>query len=209
MSGRLFERFAFWDRFLADIAERALLGYGLVLAIFIPASYFLIKSFKEDDFNSLLIATVLTSLGLLTNKIFFFAVLANILVTIVYTIKKVKEGWRTELALRIGTSIILGVVVALPLVFIIIANPAGWLAPIVNQLSTQFSPHSASNGVLFFSNLFASLGMVNWSNNSSWVDGIANRGALDWLSAAFFLFGLAILIFRDFRKNRSQTVLFC
>ena len=188
------------------LQERALLGYGLVLAIFIPSTYFLIKSFKEDDFNSLLIATVLTSLGLLTNKIFIFAVVANTLVTIVYTIKKAKEGWRTELALRIATSLIVGIVVALPLVFIIINNPAGWIAPIVNQLSTQFSSHSASNGVVFFSNLFASLGMVNWSNNNSWVDGIANRGALDWLSAAFFLFGLAILIFKDFRKNRSQTI---
>ena len=188
------------------LQERALLGYGLVLAIFIPACYFLIKSFKEDDVNSLLIATVLTSLGLLTNKIFIFAVLANILVTVVYTIKSAKERRRTELALRIGTSIIVGVVVALPLVFIIIANPAGWLAPIVNQLSTQFSPHSASNGLVFFRNLFASLGMVNWSNNSSWVDGIASRGALDWLSAALFLFGLAILIFHESRKNRSQTI---
>lgn len=185
---------------------RALLGYGLVLAIFIPATYFLIKSFKEDDFNSMLIATVLTSLGLLTNKIFIFAVLANILVTIVFTIKKARERLRTELALRIATSIILGVVVALPLVFIIIANPAGWIAPIVNQLSTEFSTYSASKGVVFFSNLLASLGMVNWSNNSSWVDGIANRGALDWLSAVFFLFGLAILIFKDFRNNRSQAI---
>lgn len=188
------------------LQERALLGYGLVLAIFIPASYFLIKSFKEDDFNSMLIATVLTSLGLLTNKIFIFAVLANTLVTIAYTIKKVKDGQQTELVMRIGMSLILGVVVALPLVFIIVANPSGWMAPIVNQLSSQFSPHSASNGVVFFSNLIASLGMVNWSNNNSWVDGIANRGALDWLSATFFLFGFAILIFHDLRKNRSQTI---
>ena len=188
------------------LQERALLGYGLVLAIFIPACYFLIKSFKEDDFNSSLIATVLTSLGLLTNKIFIFAVLANITVTIVYTIKKVKEKQRTELVMRVATSFILGVVVALPLVFIIIANPAGWIAPIVNQLSTQFSPYSASKGVVFFSNLLSSFGMMNWSNNSSWVDGIANRGALDWLSAAFFLFGLAILIFKDLRQNRSQTI---
>lgn len=188
------------------LQERALLGYGLVLVIFIPATFFLIKSLKEDDFNSLLIATVLTSLGLLTNKIFIFAILANILVTIVYTVKKVKEGQRTELALRIGVSIILGVVVALPLVFVIISNPSGWLAPIANQLSTQFSSYSASKSLVFFSNLLSALGMVNWSNNNSWVDGIANRGALDWLSAAFFLFGLAVLIFKDFRKDRSQTI---
>ncbi len=43
--------------------------------------------------------------------------------------------------------------------------------------------------------------MLNWSNRSGWVDGIANRPALDLVSAVFFLIGLVWLIARMVKEK--------
>ena len=188
------------------LQQRAVLGFGLVLPIMLPALYFLFKSLQEDDLNSLLISSVLTGLGLLTNKIFIALLFANIIITIVYLRRGQRVKVQNTLPLRIGIGMIVGVVAALPLLFVIAANPEGWFSPILNQLFNAANPGAVSPLVTFFNNLLSALGMLNWLNRSSWVDGIANRAALDWLSGAFFLFGLCLTFTRDLFNNRKQSI---
>ena len=187
------------------IQQRAVLGFGLVLPIMLPALYYLFKSLQEDDTNALLIASALTGIGFLTNKVFIVLVFANLLISIVYLSRNKADNHINTLPLRIGIGIIVGIVVALPLIFVIAANPGSWIAPIVNQLSTSNTPSAGSPLVTFFNNFLSALGMFNWSNRSSWVDGIGNRGALDWVSGAFFLFGLCVTLLQDFFNNRKQA----
>lgn len=187
------------------LQQRAVLGFGLVLPIMLPAVYYLYKSLQEDDLNSLLISSVLTGLGLLTNKIFLLLVFANLIITIIYLAQKRRNNQRNTLSIRIGIGLITGVVVALPLIFLIAENPIGWFSPIVNQFSSANNPAAGNPLFTFFNNLISALGMINWSNRSSWVDGIANRAALDWVSGAFFLFGFCVICLRDFFSDRKQA----
>lgn len=188
------------------LQQRAVLGFGLVLPILLPSVHYLFKSLEEDDLNSLLIASVLTGLGLLTNKIFFVLVFANFFITLVYFVHKGSDKPKISLALRIGVGLITGVVVVLPLIFVVAASPTEWISPIINQLS--FANNSTYNSpiITFLKNIVAALGLVNWSNRNGWVDGIANRAALDWVSGAFFLFGLCVTLFQDFFKKRKQAI---
>jgi len=188
------------------LQQRAVLGFGLVLPIMLPALYYLFKSLQEDDINSLVISSALTGFGLLTNKIFIVLVFANLLITIVYLALRDKLNHENSLLLRIGIGLIVGIVVALPLIFVVAANPGNWIAPIVNQLSTVNNPDAGSPLVTFFNNLLSALGMFNWLNRSSWVDGIGNRAALDWVSGTFFLYGLCVTLLRDLFTKRKQAV---
>lgn len=188
------------------LQQRAVLGFGLVLPILLPALYYLFKSLQEDDINSLLVSSVLTGLGLLTNKIFIVLIFANLFITIVYRMREQRVKTENTIPLRVGIGFIVGVVVALPLIFVIAANPTAWISPIINQLSNASSPVAGSPTITFFNNLLSALGMFNWLNRSSWVDGIANRAALDWVSGAFFLFGLCVTLLRDLFSNRKQAI---
>ena len=192
--------------FWAILQQRAVLGFGLILPIMLPALFYLVKSLQEDDLNALLISSVLTGMGLLTNKIFIVIIVANLVITIVYLAGKRNVKLRLTIALRIGIGILVGIVVVLPLIFVVAANPNGWLSPIVGQLSITGNQASSSPILTFFNNLLSALGMMNWLNRSSWVDGIANRAALDWVSGAFFLFGICVTLFHDFFRDRKQSI---
>lgn len=192
--------------FWSILQQRAVLGYGLVLPIMLPALYYLFKSLQDDDLNSLLIASALTALGLLTNKIFIILVIANLIISILYSNRKEGDEAGITLPLRIGISLLTGSVVVLPLIFVIALNPAGWIALIIDQLSAPNDSGLIGALITFFRNLVSALGMVNWSNRSSWVDGIGGRGALDWVSAAFFLFGLCVTLLHDLRSDRKQAL---
>lgn len=188
------------------LQQRAVLGFGLVLPIMLPAVYYLFKSLQEDDLNSLLFASVLTGLGLLTNKFFFVLVFANLLITLVYFSRNGSDKAKISLAMRIGVSLITRIVVVLPLIFVVAANPTAWISPIISQLSFTNNPTHNSPIITFLENIVAALGLVNWSNRNGWVDGISNRAALDWVSGAFFLFGLCVTLFQDFFKKRKQAI---
>ncbi|NLE83691.1 MAG: glycosyltransferase family 39 protein [Chloroflexi bacterium] len=188
---------AFWS----IIQQRAILGFGMVLPILLPAFYYLVKSLQENDLNALLIASVLTGLGLLTNKIFFVLLLANLLITIAYSVRNKRDNPGTALMLRVAISLLVGLVAMLPLVFIIASNAESWISPLVNQVANADSAAST-----FFRNLIAAVGMVNWNNHSSWVEGIANRPAVDWVTGAFFLFGLSVILFHDMRTKPDQSI---
>ena len=192
--------------FWSILQQRAVLGYGLVLPIMLPALYYLFKSLQDDDLNSLLIASALTAMGLLTNKIFIVLVIANLIISILYANRKEGDEAGITLPLRIGISLLTGSVVVLPLIFVIALNPASWIAPIIDQLSAPNGSGLIGALITFFRNLFSALGMVNWSNRSSWVDGIGGRGALDWVSAAFFLFGLCVTLLHDLRSDCKQAL---
>lgn len=188
------------------LQQRSVLGFGLVLPIMLPALYYLYKSLQEDDLNCLLIASVLTGLGLLTNKIFIFLVIANLLITLAYLAKKRAKIIRNTLIVRIGIGLLVGMVVTLPLIFVIAANPSGWTGSIVNRLSIANNPDAGNLVITFFTNFWSATGMINWLNRSSWVDGIANRASLDWVSGAFFLFGLCVTVFHDFFSKPRQAI---
>lgn len=189
--------------FWAILQQRAVVGYGLVLAILVPAVYFLFKSLEEEEFNAFLVSSILTCLGIMTNKVFLVLPLFNLLVTMIYYRKKERENRLQVLIMRVGAELIVGVITLLPYLLMVISNLKDWAAPITNGF---LLPEGSPNGLsIFLGNLLSGLWIFNWSNNSSWVDGLRNRSALDWVSAAFFLFGLVQMIVLT-KKNKRYLM---
>jgi len=85
-------------------------------------------------------------------------------------------------------------------------NPTVYLEPIFSRISDLEVNIEGHAFVIFIKNLLQAMGLVNWSNRSGWVDGIANRPALDLLSAAFFLIGLVWLIARAVKEKAWQYI---
>jgi 4-amino-4-deoxy-L-arabinose transferase-like glycosyltransferase len=190
--------------FWAILQQRAVVGYGLVLALLVPAVYYLFKSLEEDDFNALLVGSVLTCFGIMTNKVFLVLPLVNILVTLTYFTRKNQANRRNAILLRVGLGLIVSVIVLLPYLFVVFSNFKAWAAPITTGF---LLPQGSANGILIFlRNLLSGMGIFIWSNQSSWVDGLRNRPALDWVSAAFFLFALILMLILTKKNNRHRLL---
>ncbi len=188
------------------VQQRAVIGYGLVLPILLPALYYLFKSVKRKDLNSLLLSALFTGLGLLTNKIFLILPLVSILIIVLHKSKKEDGNTEINTALRIVIYVLFVLLVSLPLLSVVLTNAEAWFLPVLNSIRNPQSTGGQVAVLVFFKNLLSATGIVNWSNRSSWVDGIANRGAVDWITGASFLVGLSLLIFSGWKEDKSKTI---
>ncbi len=96
---------------------------------------------------------------------------------------------------------VVGLVVLLPLVRVAIDMPDIFLFRTLTRIGTAERPLPGSVIVIFFSNLWNALRMVAWDNGEVWVNSIPHRPALDWISAALFHVGAAMLIVRAVRRR--------
>ncbi len=187
----------------ALIPQRAVVGYGLVLGLLAPALFYLFKSLEEESLNSLLWCALFTSLGMMTNKVFLILPVLGLLISVLWKAGKSRDNPGLPLILRVGLSLAAGVIFLLPLIFIVLSNFSTWIAPVANGLNRGSS--AAEGARLFLKNLLSGIGIVNWSNQSSWVDGIPQRSGLDWLSAGFFLFGVFLLLLNPKKSDRKKV----
>jgi len=102
--------------------------------------------------------------------------------------------------------LLVGAVTAVPIVRAFTLNPQEYLRPILSRVSRLETPLPGNPLGLFFNNLLAALGLVNWGNRSSWVDGIPLRPAVDWLTGALFILGLVIVIL-EYRRKKDWSLL--
>ncbi len=188
------------------VQQRVVLGYGLVLPVLLPAIYYLFKSIKRNDLNSLLLSALFTGLGLLTNKIFLVLPFVNILIIILNRSKKRDGSLKINTAMRIVLSIAVILLVNLPLISVILTNPEAWFSPVSNSIRVSQSTGEQNPIYVFVKNLISATGIVNWSNRSSWVDGIANRGVVDWITGALFLIGFSLLVFSGWKEDKRKTL---
>jgi len=71
----------------------------------------------------------------------------------------------------------------------------------LTRIGTEERAFPGSPVMIFFSNLWNSLIMPFWSDGNVWVNSIANRPALDIISAALFFMGCVMLLVRYIRQR--------
>jgi len=81
-----------------------------------------------------------------------------------------------------------------------------YFAPIFARVGEYEMTYPGNPVLIFLGNFFKALGLANWINHGSWVDSIANRGAVDGLTAVFFLVGIVSLI-RQYKASRDWKLL--
>jgi hypothetical protein len=106
----------------------------------------------------------------------------------------------------IALFLLVGAVTAVPILRAFTLNPQEYLRPILSRVTSLETPLPGSPLGLFFNNLLAALGLVNWSNRSSWVDSIPLRPAVDWLTAGLFILGIIITMV-EYHKRKDWSLL--
>ncbi|HPX66089.1 MAG TPA: hypothetical protein PLW45_05770, partial [Anaerolineaceae bacterium] len=140
-------------------------------------------------------------LGLFANKLFLMMPILALLMIFIWWIFTRKQNRFLRVLAWFGLAVLTMVVVAGPFMATVSQNPTVSLEPIFSRISDLEVNIEGHAFVIFAKNLFQAMGMLNWSNRSGWVDGIANRPALDLLSAVFFLIGLVWLIARAVKEK--------
>ncbi|HNW95160.1 MAG TPA: glycosyltransferase family 39 protein [Anaerolineaceae bacterium] len=193
---------SFWQ----IIQTRALLGSGLVLPLACAALYFLFSGLQKHQANDLALSALFAGLGLLTNKIFLIFPVVALVVGLIWLVTNHREGSTKAFFSAAAQALLLGAVVSVPLLRAISLEPQAYFAPILSRVSDYETALSGSPVRIFLTNLWNALGIVNWSNRSSWVDGLTLRPGMDLLSAAFFGVGVCAAAF-TLRKTKDWRVL--
>ena len=187
------------------LQERAVIGGGLVFPLMAAALYGLIKGLEERDGRFFLLSAVAVGLGLMSNKIFLVYPLASLMVILCWRASR-KVVKPSSMFGLLGIGSLLSLIAALPLLRAISLEPIYYFAPILARVSEYEVTFSGNPLVIFLGNFVKALGLVNWTNQGSWVDSIANRGAVDGLTGIFFLVGIVSLI-RRYQTSRDWKLL--
>ncbi|MFZ3070458.1 MAG: glycosyltransferase family 39 protein [Anaerolineaceae bacterium] len=193
---------AFWP----NLQIRSVLGAGMILPLLIPACFYLLRGLLQQRSNDLVIASLLAGGGLLTHKVFLIFPLVGLVVLLIWLFSNYSKEKRQVFWGLLAMSLLVTAVTITPLLRAITLNPSVYLSPILSRVSDQEVALGGNPILLFLGNWASALGMVNWSNRNSWVDGIPLRPAVDWVTAAFFVLGLVMAILQ-YRKKKDWTLL--
>ena len=183
------------------LQERAVIGGGLVFPLMAGALFSLVKGLDEQDGRYFLLSALAAGLGLMSNKIFLIFPLVAVVVILSWKSgkKSVKPG---QVLALFGIGLLLTLIAALPLLRAISLEPGSYFAPILARVGEYEVAYTGNPVLIFLRNFIKALGLANWSNQGSWVDSIANRGAVDGLTAVFFLVGIVSVI-RQYKASRD------
>ncbi|MFZ3151283.1 MAG: glycosyltransferase family 39 protein [Anaerolineaceae bacterium] len=193
---------AFWP----NLQTRVELGAGMVLPILVPACFYLLRGLLEERPNDILLSSLLAGLGLMTHKVFLVFPLVALVIMLIWLIGSKPRQKRSTFFSLIGMGVIVTSVTVTPWFRVITQNPLAYFSSILSRISGQEAALSSSPILLFLSNMLSALGITNWSNNNSWVDGIALRPAVDWVTGAFFMIGLVMAI-AQYRRTKNWVLL--
>ena len=186
------------------LQERAAIGGALVFPLMVGAIYGLVKGLDEQDGRYFLLSAVAVGFGLMSNKIFLIFPVVAIVVILCW-----KQGKSIKLSQFIGLlgiGLLMSVIAAIPLLRAFSLEPTSYLVPILARIGEFEVAYQGNPVMIFLGNFVKALGIANWSNQGSWVDSIDNRGAVDGLTAVFFLVGIVILL-RRYRESKDWKLL--
>ena len=183
------------------LQSRSALGGGFVLSLLTPALFYLFNALMRENRNDFLISCLLIGLGIMTNKVFLVMPLLALFLLIIWRSHHKQSGHNLAAGnwILVGLSII--VVTCMPLIRFILQNPDPYFAEILTRLTGQEVALQGNPLILGLENFGRALSLANWTNRSSWVDGITSRPAVDWVSAAFFLIGWIMVAFQYFKTK--------
>ena len=186
------------------LQERAAIGGGLVFPLMAGTLYCLVRGLDEQDARYFLVSAVMAGLGLMSNKVFLIFPLVAIVIMLIW--KKGKSIPPVSFAGLIGVGLLVSLITVMPLLRAISLEPMSYFAPILARVGEYEVSFQGSPVSIFLLNFVKALGIANWSNLGNWVDSIANRGAVDALTAVFFVVGIVSLL-RRYRESKNWKFL--
>jgi uncharacterized SAM-binding protein YcdF (DUF218 family) len=184
------------------LQNTALIGNSLVFPLLAGALFFLFRGLLKEKRTDVFLFGLISGFALFANKLFLMMPVLTLMVILVWWISTRDRNPFPRAMAWLALSLLTMLIIALPLIATISNNAEVYFAPILSRMSSFEVPLVGNPLVIFLKNFLAAIALVNWSNNSTWVDGIAKRPALDCISAVLFLLGLVWLSTRWKKEKR-------
>jgi hypothetical protein len=187
----------YWPNLISRVGLRFPL-YPLFAA---PTLFFLIRGLRTRNRNDFLLSGLFLGIGLhgySPMRIVPFVVVAAF---ILYWLHSQSKGARKELPVWLVMLALVSMFVFLPLLRYWFDDPAVFGFRALTRLGAVEQPLPGPAYQIFFSNLWNALRMFNYDDGEIWVHSVTHRPALDIVSAALFLLGIALILVRYIRDR--------
>ncbi len=203
----LFALFLFGISYWNNVISRIGLRFPLYPLFAAPTIFYLIRGLRTRNRNDFLLSGFFLGLGLHGYSPFRIVPILVVIAFILYILhersKETRQQTLWQFSILVGTSIF----VFLPLLAYWIAYPYIFGYRAFSRMGDVEAPLPGPAWQIFLSNLYKGLLMFNWDDGEIWVNSMPHRPALDVITGALFIIGIALLIVR-YARGRDWRDLF-
>lgn len=194
---------AAWPNIISRIGLRFPL-YPLFVA---PTLLYLTRGLRTHNRNDFILAGIFLGLGLHGYSPFRMMPLLVVVAFILYFLHLKSKEQRLQSIWWLLIIVVVSVFVFSPLMRYWISHPDLFGYRTFTRVTSIETPLPGPAWQIFLSNLYNGLLMFNWDDGEIWVHSVTHRPALDLITAALFLLGVALLIVRYIRQRDWRDVL--
>jgi hypothetical protein len=194
---------AYWPNVISRVGLRFPL-YPLFVA---PTLFFLLRGLRTRNRNDFLLSGLFLGLGLHGYSPFRIVPIVVVAAFVLYWLHERSSTARRDAVIWLAILGLTSLFVFIPLLRFWMDNPDDFGFRAMSRLSGMENPITQPVWLIFLSNLWNGLKMFNFNDGVIWVNSVAERPALDIISAALFIFGVVLVLVRYIR-NRHWLDLF-
>ncbi len=192
----------YWPNVIARIGLRFPL-YPLFVA---PTLLYLLRGLRYRNRNDLILCGVFLGLGLHGYSPFRFVPIIVVIAFILYLLHSQSKGGRTQAVWWLGVVTFTSLMVFLPLMRYVTEHPETFSYRALSRLESIQTPLPGPAWQIFLSNTWNALKMFNWDDGQIWVNSLPGRPALDVITGALFIIGVALLLVRYLRRRDWRDI---
>ena len=192
-----FAGIAYWPNVISRFGLRFPL-YPLFVA---PTLYYLIRGLRRRNRNDFILSGLFLGFGLYGYTPFRIMPFVVVIAIGVYLLHSQSKGYRKQAATWLVILAVISLIVFLPLMRYWLENPQAFATRLFSRMGSADAPLPGPAWQVFLSNTWNALRMFNWSDGETGVSSVVNRPALDVVSGALFILGIALVLIRYIRKR--------
>ena len=192
-----FTGIAYWPNVISRFGLRFPL-YPLFAA---PTLYYLFRGLRNRNRNDFIISGLFLGFGLHGYSPMRIMPIVVVIAVGVYLLHAQSKGNRKQALTWLVILALVSFIVFLPLARYWVDNPDAFSARAFSRLGTPATPLPGPAWQVFLSNTWNALRMFNWNDGDTWVNSIVFRPALDVVSGALFILGIALVLIRYIRRR--------
>jgi hypothetical protein len=192
-----FTGIAYWPNVISRVGLRFPL-YPLFVA---PTLYYLIRGLRTRSRNDFILSGLFLGLGLHGYTPIRILPFVVVIAIGLYLLHSQSKGSRKQAVIWLGILAVISFVVFLPLARYWLENPGAFSARAFSRMGTTEAPLPGPVWRVFLSNTWNALRMFNWNDGETGAHSVVFRPALDVVSGALFILGIALVLLRYIRKR--------
>ena len=197
----LFALFLFGIAYWPNVISRIGLRFPLYPLFAAPTLLYLIRGLRTRNRNDFLLCGLFLGLGLHGYSPSRIVPIVVVAAVIIYLLHSQSQGVRKQALWWLGLVTVMSVIVFLPLLRYSMDNPDVFSYRALSRLGGIETPLPGPAPQIFMSNLWSGLRMFNWDDGNIWVNSMPHRPALDVVTGALFIIGVAFVGVRYFRRR--------